>query len=162
MERNLAFQGKLGEDKEGNERGLLAHGTSPRFQKVQEQPEASRARKQERAEGLSGPGSKDAHGRWLSGAPTGHSCVDLSINKNSGSHGLCNRRKGRKPSVCNGPEQRGVGEALSAKRPARDRRRSQPSAQPVQLLMKAGVTLNVKTAEGKVAGNLIVTRSQNL
>lgn len=84
-------------------------------------------------------------------------CVDLSINKNSGSHGLCNRRKGKKPSVCNGPEQRGAGEALSAKRPARDGRRSQPSAQPVQLLVEAGVTLSVETAEGKVAGNLIVT-----
>lgn len=55
---------------------------------MQEQPEASRARKQERAERPSGPVSKDTHGRWLRGAPTGHICVDLSVNKNNDSHGL--------------------------------------------------------------------------
>ena len=30
VERNPAFQGKLGDDKEGNEHGLLVHVTNPR------------------------------------------------------------------------------------------------------------------------------------
>ena len=68
-EQTLAFQGKLGDDKEGKKHRLLAHVTNPRYRKVQEQHGASRARKQERAERLSGPVSKDTHRRWLRGLP---------------------------------------------------------------------------------------------
>ena len=46
-EQTLAFQGKLGDDKEGKKHRLLAHVTNPRHRKAQERHGASRARKQE-------------------------------------------------------------------------------------------------------------------
>ena len=62
--------------------------TNPRSRKVQDQREISWTRKQESAERLSGPMSKDTHRHWLKGAPTGHICVDLSFKKNNDGYGL--------------------------------------------------------------------------